>query len=318
MSTRLSSLVISWLSTTALGVQPGMPKRFLTRVSQIAFTCCKCVSFTENQLIFEDYYSFTKEDWVAELGSAGRAIYNKINSANTQVVVPSVGTQNLQSVTDVVLENPHFITPINTSIKSGIELGAKFKFVNRESQSAKFLQLVKEAVHNTRQEAAVFEKQFKVIVLTGSPGIGKTTFGRKCLYAGDLNGFEEEIKSMIIRSRQKELVFHVSVANLGNWDGSVAELMMFAFLHGRRSGFEWPNFKSQVVGIFSAADVCTVIRKTLDISEEVVIVFVLDETNTVLTNKETSLHRFMKYCPSATIACAGHGIYPIFMLAGTR
>ncbi|RKP16803.1 hypothetical protein ROZALSC1DRAFT_31338, partial [Rozella allomycis CSF55] len=119
-------------------------------------------------------------------------------------------------------------------------------------------------------------------------------------------------------SRQNELAFHLSMSNLRSWDGSVAELLLFAFIHGRRPRFEWAAFKSQFVGVRSAADVCTVIKTTLGISEEVVIAIVLDETNTVLTHHETPLHRFMKECPSATLACARQGIVPIFMLAGTN
>ncbi|RKP15730.1 hypothetical protein ROZALSC1DRAFT_26121, partial [Rozella allomycis CSF55] len=45
----------------------------------------------ENQLKFEDYYSFTKEEWKEFLdGPIGIAVYNRLNSASTVQVVMDV------------------------------------------------------------------------------------------------------------------------------------------------------------------------------------------------------------------------------------
>ncbi|RKP16421.1 hypothetical protein ROZALSC1DRAFT_25298, partial [Rozella allomycis CSF55] len=79
----------------------------------------------DNQFKFEDFYSFTKEEWVAELETVGRVIYNKLHPA----MAATIDTSGLDSywnalrVLEIGAPNTVVNLPDNVHILGNVVIG---------------------------------------------------------------------------------------------------------------------------------------------------------------------------------------------------
>ncbi|RKP16266.1 hypothetical protein ROZALSC1DRAFT_25477, partial [Rozella allomycis CSF55] len=123
----------------------------------------------DNQLKFDDFYSFTKEDWDAELGIAGRVIYNKLHPARTEHVAMDVRRLRVWYFTT---------TTCRTHRKKNILIdtkGVEFTFSDRDVGMSKLIQC--EFLRFLYfKDQATDRNCHDIAILADGPGSGKSRF----------------------------------------------------------------------------------------------------------------------------------------------